>query len=81
MLREEFLVPLGLTQADLARRLKKTTTAINELVRGKRGISAEMAWLLSEELDTTPDVWMNLQMSWDLWHARRTLRRAGRLAR
>ncbi len=79
MLLEEFLRPLGITQADLARRLGKTNTAVNELVRGKRGVSAEMSWLLAKELGTTPDVWMGLQTTWDLWHARRALRKAGRL--
>ena len=39
---------------------------INELVRGKRGITPETAWLLSQALDTTPEFWINLQASFDL---------------
>jgi addiction module HigA family antidote len=75
MLLEEFLSPAGQTQADLARRLGKTPAAINELVRGKRGVTAEMALLLSSALGTTAEFWLNLQMSWDLWHARQDLKR------
>ena len=75
MLLEEFLEPAEMTQAELARRLGKTPAAVNELVKGKRGVSAEMAWLLAKELRTTPDFWMNLQTDWDLWHAREALRR------
>ena len=55
---------------DLARRLEKTPAAINEIVKGKRGVSAEMALRLADELKTTPEFWLNLQMNWDLWHAR-----------
>lgn len=76
MLLTEFLEPLELPQAELARRLKKTAAAINEIVKGRRGVSAEMAWLLAREFGTTPDFWMNLQTDWDLWHARDALRRA-----
>ena len=76
MLLEEFLLPMELTQAELARRLGRTTTAINELVREKRGISAEMALLLAREFGNSPEFWMNLQMAWDLWHAQEDLRRA-----
>lgn len=75
ILLEEFLEPAELSQAELARRLGKTPAAINELVKGKRGVSAEMAWLLAKELRTTPDFWMNLQTDWDLWHAREALRK------
>ena len=76
MLREEFLAPLRVTQVELARRLEKTPAAVNELIKGKRGVSAEMALLLARELGTTAEFWLNLQMSWDLWHARRRLKLA-----
>jgi addiction module HigA family antidote len=74
MLLEEFMIPRGMSQADLARQLGKTAAAINELVPGKRGVSAEMALLLADLLGTTADSWMNLQGAWKLWHARRRLR-------
>jgi antitoxin HigA-1 len=76
MLLHEFLEPLEMAQAELARRLGKPAPAINEIVKGRRGVSAEMAWLLAKEFETTADFWMNLQMDWDLWHARKNLRRA-----
>lgn len=75
MLLEEFLVPSGQSQADLARKLGKTPAAINEIVKGKRGVTAEMALLLASAFGTTAEFWLNLQMSWDLWHARQGLKR------
>jgi addiction module HigA family antidote len=74
MLREEFLEPGGMSQAELARRMGKTPASINELVKGKRGVSAEMALLLADIFGTTAEFWMNLQMSWELWHARKRLK-------
>lgn len=75
MLLEEFLVPTGRTQADLARELGKTPAMINEIVKCKRGVSAETALLLAAAFGTTAELWLNLQMRWDLWHARQKLRR------
>ena len=77
MLLEEFLEPGGISQAELARRLGKTPASINELVKGKRGVSAEMALLLAGMFGTTAEFWMNLQMSWELWHARKRLKLVG----
>ena len=74
MLLEEFLEPGGISQAELARRMGKTPASINELVTGKRGVSAEMALLLAGIFGTTAEFWMNLQMSWELWHARKRLK-------
>jgi len=66
ILREEFLVPLGQTQVALAAHLGVPVQRINELVRGKRGVTPETAWLLSQALDTTPEFWLNLQACHDL---------------
>jgi addiction module HigA family antidote len=66
ILKEEFLRPLGMTQAALARHLGISLVRINELVKGKRGISAETAWLLSEAFGTSPQFWSNLQANYDL---------------
>ncbi len=76
MLNEEFLKPLHMTQAELARRMGVSTNRLNELIRGKRGITADTALRLSETLQTRPQFWMNLQANWDLWHAMRDRRRA-----
>ena len=66
ILQYEYLEPMGLTQVALARHLKIPTQRINEIVKGKRGISPETAWLLSQAFGTTPQFWLNLQMNYDL---------------
>jgi addiction module HigA family antidote len=66
MLLEEFLDPAGLTQAEFAEQLGWTRARLNELIRGKRGITAESALDLAEALGTSPKLWMNLQATFDL---------------
>jgi len=66
ILLEEFLVPLGQSQVALAEHLGVPVQRINELVRGKRGVTPETAWLLAQALNTTPEFWLNLQSSYDL---------------
>src|SRR5437016_5916590 len=70
ILNEEFLRPTGTTQAAFAERLGWTTSKLNELVRGRRGITAESAIALSEALGTSAKFWMNLQATYDLHRAR-----------
>ena len=70
ILREEFLAPLGQTQVALAAHLAVPVQRINELVRGKRGVTPETAWLLAQAFGTTPQFWLNLQNEYDLRHAR-----------
>ena len=53
-------------------------TRVNELVRGKRGVTARSALRLGRLLGTTPMFWMNLQANWDLWHAQQEERQQGR---
>ncbi len=82
ILLEEFLKPLGLTQVAFARHIGVPVQRINELIRGKRGVTPETAWLLSQALDTTPQFWVNMQTIHDLALQRpkrsiRKLRRAG----
>jgi addiction module HigA family antidote len=77
MLQEEFLSPMGLTQAELAKRMGVPVQRVNTLIKGKRGMTAETAILLSEVLGTSPESWMSLQANYDLWHAQRHLKRAG----
>lgn len=66
ILREEFLVPLGQTQVALAEHLGIPLQRINEIVRGKRGVTPETAWLLAQAFGTTPQFWLNLQTAYDL---------------
>ena len=70
ILVEEFLKPLGLTQVAFARHLGIPTQRVNEIVRGKRGVTSETAWLLAQALDTSPQLWMNLQAAHDLARSR-----------
>lgn len=66
MLNEEFLEPVGMTQAEFTRQLGWTKARLNELIRGKRCITAESALDLTEALGTSPKHWMNLQATHDL---------------
>ena len=66
ILLEEFLSPMGLTQAAFAAHIRVPIQRINELINGKRGITTETAWLLAGALQTSPEFWMNLQTQHDL---------------
>jgi len=69
MLLEEFLNPMGLSQRDLAEGIRVPYQRINELVNGRRGITPSTALRLAKFFGTTPDLWMNLQLRWDLYEA------------
>ena len=66
ILKEEFLDPAGITQVAFAQHIGVPLQRINEIVRGKRGVTPETAWLFSQALGTTPQFWMNLQNAYDL---------------
>jgi addiction module HigA family antidote len=66
ILAEEFLKPLGMSQVALAAHLGVPVQRINEIVRRKRGVTAETAWLLAQAFGTTPEFWSNLQAFHDL---------------
>ena len=66
VLSKEYLALLSVTQVALAAHIGVPVQRVNELVRGKRGVTAETAWLLAQAFDTTPDFWMNLQAAHDL---------------
>ena len=80
ILREEFLAPLGQTQVALAKLIGVPLQRVNELVRGRRGVTPETAWLLSQALATTPEFWLNLQAAYDLARSK-PARRVPRLRR
>lgn len=69
MLLEEFLKPLGLGQVEAARRLGVSLNRLNEIVLGKRAVSADTALRLGRLLKTSPQFWMRLQADWDLHQA------------
>lgn len=66
ILQTEFAEPLGLSQNELARRLKVDTRRINEIVNGRRGITADTALRLSRFFGNTADFWLNLQKRYEL---------------
>ncbi len=69
MLLEEFLKPSGLGQVEAARRLRLSLNRLNEIVLGKRGITADTALRLARLFKMSPQFWMRLQADWDLHEA------------
>jgi addiction module HigA family antidote len=81
ILLEEFLKPLEMTQSAAAKTLGMSTVRLNELVRGKRGVTADTALRLAQLFKTTPQFWMHMQANFDLKSAivrRRALKLANR---
>jgi addiction module HigA family antidote len=66
ILREEFLVPLGMSSHELSLALRVPATRINDIVNEKRGITADTALRLSRYFGTTAKFWLNLQASYEL---------------
>jgi addiction module HigA family antidote len=66
IVRQECLEPLGLTVKEAAKRLGVTRQALNNVVNAKCGISPEMAVRLSQAFGSSPEVWLGLQMDYDL---------------
>ena len=75
ILREEFLRPLNIKPAQLAREIRVSAPTVNEIVRERRAISAEMAVLLARFFDTTEQFWLNLQSAYDVQKAKSQLSR------
>jgi addiction module HigA family antidote len=69
MLLHEFLIPWGMSQMELARRIGVSYPRVNEIVNEKRGITPDTALRLARLFNMTADFWMGLQRSWDMWHA------------
>jgi len=72
ILREDVLAPLGMSVNQLAKALAVDASRLNDIVRGRRGISADTALRLSRYLGTTAEFWLNLQKSYELRVARQT---------
>lgn len=73
MLKEDFLDPMGITQAQLAADLGIPTNRVNEIVKGKRGITPETAFLLADYFDMPVEFWAGIQMEYDLDLAEMTI--------
>lgn len=69
VLRQDFLEPLGLTQAKAAECLGVDRTSLNELLNGRRSVTTEMALRLGHAFRTSPGYWLNLQLAVDLFDA------------
>ena len=79
MLLKEFLEPSDITQLELARHLGWTYARLNEIINGRRGITADSALSLGDALGTGPEFWLNLQRDWNLWHSMRIHKRIPKL--
>jgi addiction module HigA family antidote len=73
IIRADFMEPLGLTKYALAKGLRMTPTAVGDIVRGQRSITAGVALRLSRYLGCSPRFWMNLQAAYDLEKAKEAL--------
>lgn len=69
MLLEAFLKPLGMTQAALAEKIGVSYPRVNELIRGKRGVTPDTALRLERLFGMEAQFWLNLQLAWDLYQA------------
>ncbi|VBB46545.1 HigA family addiction module antitoxin [Desulfatiglans anilini] len=72
MLLEEFLKPMGITQRDLANAIKVPYQRINEIINGRRGITPSTALRLAKVFGVSEDFWMNVQLRWDLYFAKKS---------
>ena len=72
MLLEEFLMPAGLTQRELAGAIHVPYQRINEIINERRGMTPSTALRLAKFFGVSPDFWMNLQLRWDLYHAKQS---------
>ncbi len=68
MLLEEFLKPLNMMQSALAEKLGVSYPRVNELIRGKRGVTPDTALRLEKLFGMDAQFWLNLQLAWDIYH-------------
>jgi len=70
ILFEEFMKPYDMNQTELAKRINVSRKHLHEIINGKKGISVDIAMRLSCLFKTSPELWLNGQMAWDIWNAR-----------
>ena len=75
MLLKEFLEPSNITQKDFAQHLGWIYARLNEIINGKRGITADSALSLADAFDMEAEFWLSLQKKWELWHAKKSHKR------
>jgi antitoxin HigA-1 len=72
MLQEEFLIPMGITQRELAISIHVPYQRINDIINGRRGLTPSSALRLAKFFGNSPDFWINLQLRWDLYFAQQS---------
>jgi len=72
MITEEFLIPLDITQGQLAKALGGSCRTVNEICKGKRAVTVDTAFMLARVFGNTPDFWLNVQKRNDIWAALHT---------
>ena len=72
MLLEEFLGPMGITQRELANAINVPYQRVNEIINGRRGITPSTALRLAKVFGVSADFWMNMQLRWDLYFAKKS---------
>ncbi|MFZ9610366.1 MAG: HigA family addiction module antitoxin [Methylococcales bacterium] len=72
-IREIYLEPFGITGRQLAFKLGVAPSTLNRILKGRSGISSEMALRLSKALGRSPESWLTMQDGYDLWHARQSI--------
>ena len=70
ILLKDFLEPMRITQSKFAKHLGWTYARVNEIVNGKRGITADTALAFAEAFTMEAEFWLNLQLAYDLWSAK-----------
>lgn len=81
LLVEEFMEPLALTQQQLADAMGVPRKHVNELCKNRRAVTADTALMLARVFETSPDFWLNLQSSSDIWEAMNDTSRRSRIER
>lgn len=75
VLKGLYLEPLETSVTEAAKKLGVTRKTLSQLINGHSGVSAEMAVRLAKALNTTPELWLNMQQSYDLWEAEKSMRK------
>jgi antitoxin HigA-1 len=81
ILSEEFVIPMGLTQAALAKAMGVQRKHVNELCKGRRKVTAATALILARVFGNSPEFWLNIQRRSDLWEATHSPREMARIER
>jgi addiction module HigA family antidote len=81
ILSEEFMIPMGLTQAALAKAMGVQRKHVNELCKGRRKVTAATALILARVFGNSPEFWLNIQRRSDLWEATHSPREMARIER